>query len=579
MYDKLKLMENQGNPLKKFDHVTLDPCFLKDCKMWTIFLENASMQQLCRPFIDLDDCRYVDTLNFYTDSSLSRNHGGLGGIFMNRWIVAKWELELLDESPSIEYLELYAIFAALATWGSHELLKNTRVEIYCDNETIQNWINNMTGSCPQSMKLIHMIALDCIRFNRRLFVLHVKSTESTLADALSRMNFQKFWWYAPPDILPWPDKIPEIAWPATKLWFNDDLWWNKINLSETKQRRWQVAAKGSSRSSNFKDSESSSSSISTAALQQIVNKLKNQPNRQSTDKVYYQIWKQFNEFFIKLDKKPKTWEERIVLFVGYLIERNRKSNTIKSYISAIRSVLKKDGAELSENKFLLTLLTKACQLKNDRVYTRLPIRCSLMHLLLKALDKIFDSPQPYLTCLYKAMISTAYYRLFRIGEVTDSQLVVKAADVHIGENKDKMMFVLHTSKMHGRGHKPQIIKISTRKRDAACSQRSSNTSKTGKDKHLCPFQLLRNYVKIRKKFINRHEPFFILRDRTPVSATLFRGILKKLLIFQGLNPSLYRGRSLRGGCTIDMAELQISLELIRKIGRWKSSVIFTYLRT
>ena len=124
--------------------------------------------------------------------------------------------------------------------------------------------------------------------------------------------------------------------------------------------------------------ESSSSSISTAALQQIVDKLKNQRNRQSTDKVYYQIWKQFNEFFIKLDIKPRTWEERIVLFVGYLIENNRKSTTIRSYISAIKSVLQKDGVELNQDQFLLTSLTRACKLKNDRVQTKLPIRMRLL---------------------------------------------------------------------------------------------------------------------------------------------------------------------------------------------------------
>ena len=202
-----------------------------------------------------------------------------------------------------------------------------------------------------------------------------------------------------------------------------------------------------------------------------------------------------------------------------------------------------------------------------------------MHLLLKTLDKIFDSPQPYLVCLYKAMISTAYYGLFRIGEVTESQHVVKAADVHIGDNKDKMMFVLHTSKMHGRGHKPQIIKFSARKRDDYLQTSSLKIGKDKRDKRLCPFQLLRNHVKMRKKFINRHKPFFILRDRTPVSAMMFRGILKKLLIFQGLDPSLYGGHNLKGGHATNMAELQISLELIRKIGRWKSSAIFTYLCT
>ena len=43
--------------------------------------------------------------------------------------------------------------------------------------------------------------------------------------------------------------------------------------------------------------------------------------------------------------------------------------------------------------------------------------------------------------------------------MTESQHVVKAKDVHIGINKDKLMFVLHSSKTHGKGTKPQIVKI------------------------------------------------------------------------------------------------------------------------
>ena len=62
--------------------------------------------------------------------------------------------------------------------------------------------------------------------------------------------------------------------------------------------------------------------------------------------------------------------------------------------------------------------------------------------------------------LYRAIFLTAYYGLFRIGELTDSAHAVKAEDVHVGVNKDKPMFVLHTSKTHNRGSKPQIIKIS-----------------------------------------------------------------------------------------------------------------------
>ena len=338
--------------------------------------------------------------------------------------------------------------------------------------------------------------------------------------------------------------------------------------------------KRNSKKPNEEDTASTGSSISTKYLQQIVDKLKHKNIRESTDRVYYQIWKQFNQFFIKLDIKPRSWEDRIVLFVGYLIQKNRKSNMIKSYISAIRSVLAKDGVELNEDKFLLTSLTKACRLKNDRVCTSLPIRHGLMKLLLKALEKFFSTPQPYLVCLYKTMISTAYYGLFRIGEISFSPHVVKAADVHIGDNKDKMLFVLHMSKTHGRESKPQIIKISATKTrpEEKINNLFSHLTKC-EQQRWCPFQILRDYVKLRKKFIDKQEPFFVFRDRTPVKPAQFRKVLKKLIKKNGLNPGLYRGHSLRGGCATDMAELQISLESIRKIGKWKSSAIYTYLRT
>ena len=104
-------------------------------------------------------------------------------------------------------------------------------------------------------------------------------------------------------------------------------------------------------------SSSGSSYISASAVQAIVDQLKYQSNRVSTRQNYYAVWWQFNEFFIKLDTKPQSWEDRLVLFVGYLIGGNRKSTTIKSYISAIKKVLREDGVILNQDEYLLRSLT------------------------------------------------------------------------------------------------------------------------------------------------------------------------------------------------------------------------------
>ena len=64
--------------------------------------------------------------------------------------------------------------------------------------------------------------------------------------------------------------------------------------------------------------------------------------------MYYNAWKNFNKFLVRLDQMPFTWERRVVMYCTFLIhERELKSTTIKSYISAIKAVLANDGYELS----------------------------------------------------------------------------------------------------------------------------------------------------------------------------------------------------------------------------------------
>ena len=111
---------------------------------------------------------------------------------------------------------------------------------------------------------------------------------------------------------------------------------------------------------------SMSSPISTQSIEINIDRLRSQRNRSSTRKNYLSIWKHFNKFIVQLDRKPGNWEARLTLFVGHLVSMQRNSQTIKSYISAIRSVLAENDIELNENKFLLNSLKRACRIINDR---------------------------------------------------------------------------------------------------------------------------------------------------------------------------------------------------------------------
>ena len=319
---------------------------------------------------------------------------------------------------------------------------------------------------------------------------------------------------------------------------------------------------------------STTSSISTKNLENYVVKLKNNRNRSSTKKNYYTVWRTFNEFFIKLDRKPPTWEERLILFVGFLVSKQRKSTTIKSYISAIKSVLADDDVTLNEDRFLLGSLTKACRLINDKVRTRLPIQKGMLNILIRTCLQHFDQiRQSYLGQLYSALLMAGYFGLLRVGELTAGEHPILAKDVHIGENKNKILFVLRTSKTHWTDVSPQFVKIASRK-VSMTDKVDEQQIETG----FCPFKIINDYITKRPEISNNDQQFFVFSDGSAVKPTHMRTVLKKLLVQAGFNKKLYGTHSLRIRRASDLRKMQISVETIKNLGRWRSNSVFLYLK-
>ena len=183
--------DKKGNrkPLKPYHHIRVDTELRFDCKVWKIFLQQYTSTALCRPMVDLSlkETNSIKVLNFYSDVSAAEKLG-FGAVFNNEWLCAQWEPNYMKNKPSIEYLELLALTAALLTWG-HELM-NQRVKIHCDNMAVVNMVNTATSSCKNCMYLIRLIVLNNLINNRRVFVLHVRSKDNILSDALSRRQFQ-----------------------------------------------------------------------------------------------------------------------------------------------------------------------------------------------------------------------------------------------------------------------------------------------------------------------------------------------------------------------------------------------------
>ena len=210
---------------------------------------------------------------------------------------------------------------------------------------------------------------------------------------------------------------------------------------------------------------SHSSRISTNYVHGILEKLKNNQTRHSTSANYLGIWRHLNKFIISLDYRDHlSWEEKTALFGAYLVDEGIQSTTLKSYFSAIKHILKQDGYKWNDNKVLLSLLVKSCKLKNDILKVRLPIQKGLFEMLLFEIERYFGSTnqQPYLEVMYKAMFCLAYYGMMKVGELTLGDHTLRACNIPMGDNKDKIMVVLYTSKTHGKESRPQRITRSPR---------------------------------------------------------------------------------------------------------------------
>ena len=149
------------------------------------------------------------------------------------------------------------------------------------------------------------------------------------------------------------------------------------------------------------------------------------------------------------------------------------------------------------------------------------------------------------------------------GEMASGDHPVKAKDVHVGGNKQKILLMLFTSKTHGVYTKPQEIKIWA---DAQL-----------KNTKYSPFEVTRQYAKVRGGYYDESDPFFVLTDGTPVRPKLVRSALRRVLNRLGLDGKLYGTHSFRIGRASDLQKSGASVDEIKQLGRWKSNAVFKYL--
>ena len=140
-----------NSKLKPHHHLNVNSEIRADLKLWQTFLDNSEV--FCRPFMDFSKRYSAHEIEFYTDAS---GKIGYGGICQEFYMHGKWSQNFLNKyKPSIQYLEMFALAAAVLKWI--HLFTNKRVVVFVDNKSVRDMINNNTTSCKNCMTLVHLI--------------------------------------------------------------------------------------------------------------------------------------------------------------------------------------------------------------------------------------------------------------------------------------------------------------------------------------------------------------------------------------------------------------------------------------
>ena len=210
---RLYLKAETGKVLKPHHHVKISEENRLDLLVWRGFLQSHDC--FCRPFMDILAWN-AEQLDMYSDAS--GNYAlGFGAYCGPEWTFGKWDQEFCSKvKPSIEYLELFAVSVAVLNWI--KLFVNKRILLFCENESVVHMINNSSSNCKNCMVLLRIIVAESICRNVRVFAKHVGTRANGKADALSRLDFRRFWNLAGDSMKKDPSSIPKELWPMNKLW-------------------------------------------------------------------------------------------------------------------------------------------------------------------------------------------------------------------------------------------------------------------------------------------------------------------------------------------------------------------------
>ena len=179
-------------------HITLNSEARADIQWWNSFLPSWNGIEFIQ-----QDIITSHSLKLFTDASFL----GFGAVYRSHWFSIPWPRSF--SQFHINYLELFAILAAVFSWG-HEW-SNKQILFFTDSQCVTTVWKSGTCRDKDIMKLVRALFLFSAKHNINILMQHIPGNVNTLADHLSRLQVDKC-----RRLFPHMDKLPTAV--SSAVW-------------------------------------------------------------------------------------------------------------------------------------------------------------------------------------------------------------------------------------------------------------------------------------------------------------------------------------------------------------------------
>ena len=151
----------------------------KDITAWEIFLQSYNGISMCLP----TKWTSANTINLYSDAC----GFGFAATYGRRWLQGSFPQEWAQKSIALK--ELLPIVLAIKVWSN--LLANSRILFFTDNESVMHVINSQTSKNTDLMSLLRTLVVATMTYNIELRAKHIPGRCNVICDLLSRFQEHK----------------------------------------------------------------------------------------------------------------------------------------------------------------------------------------------------------------------------------------------------------------------------------------------------------------------------------------------------------------------------------------------------